>query len=106
MYRIRLIDRIDSITFLTGEANYTRIHFLRDKDLILCKTLSQCVAQLPGFLRIHKQYAINPRFLTGIVTTGPRTAHTLVAGNRLPISRRRLREVLAAVLSSDVVNTA
>jgi DNA-binding LytR/AlgR family response regulator len=104
MKRIRLIDEVSRITHLSGEANYTRIHMASSPDLIVCKTLSMCVDELPGFLRIHKKYAINPQFFQKAILVDSKTANVLVSDKLLPISRRRLKEVLADLWRIDAIN--
>ncbi|QKZ14326.1 LytTR family DNA-binding domain-containing protein [Spirosoma sp. KUDC1026] len=105
MHHIRLIDLIDRIIYLSGEANYTRVHFLQDKDLIVCKTLSQCVDQLPGFIRLHKQHAINPRFLKRVTIVDSKSAHVLIGDKQLPISRRRLKDVMEQIWQSNALSS-
>ncbi|WP_461139253.1 LytTR family transcriptional regulator DNA-binding domain-containing protein [Spirosoma pomorum] len=97
MRRIELIKLAQTITHLSGEANYTRVHFTNHKDLLLCRTVSQCQQELPDFIRIHKRYLINPSFVSKAVVTDARSAHVLIRDHPLPISRRRLKDVLEAI---------
>jgi DNA-binding LytR/AlgR family response regulator len=97
MYRIALIDLCTQITYLSGEQNYTRVHFMQGKDLLLSRTLSACADELPTFIRIHKKYLVNPQCIRQVLTADPKKASLLLDTVELPISRRRVKEVLEKV---------
>lgn len=81
----------DRITHLVGEGSYTFIHYLDAKPLLIARPMQTCVEALPSLIRIHKRFAVNPQFLRAVDS---HYAEVLVIDKRLPISRRRFKEVL------------
>jgi len=76
----------DLVTHLRALSNYTQVHYLSGKSLLLSKTLKYCAAQFPGnFVRIHQSYLINPAFIHFYSKSDH--AITLDSGVVLPVSR-------------------
>lgn len=79
------------ITHLRGEGNYTHIYTHKGTTYLVSKTLKSVMETLRAdFMRIHKSCAVNPEFVTARVE--PDTL-LLTNGARLPIARRRMREI-------------
>ena len=78
MKRINLIDQASTITHLTSSNNYTTVHLADSTTWLLAKTLKSCLTELPGFVRIHRQFAVNPQFVTATRLLAPK----LTAANR------------------------
>jgi DNA-binding LytR/AlgR family response regulator len=94
MRRIELIKLAGNITHLSGEANYTRVHFMNHKDVLVCRPISQCQEELPDFVRIHKAYLVNPGFVSKAVINGIKGGYVIIGEQELPISRRRAKAAL------------
>ncbi|QKZ11322.1 LytTR family DNA-binding domain-containing protein [Spirosoma sp. KUDC1026] len=90
----KLIDQADRIALLTGDVNYTFIHFVDAPQLVICKTLKECTEQLQNFIRIHKRYAINPKYIEKVIVADQEKASVYIGGKSVPISRRRTKEVM------------
>jgi DNA-binding LytR/AlgR family response regulator len=101
MRRIELIKLAENITHLSGEANYTRVHFINHKDVLVCRTVSQCQEEVPAFVRIHKKYLVNPSFVSKAVVARAKSAYVLIGQQELPISRRRTKDVLEALWKAN-----
>ena len=86
-----------SVIYLAGDGNYTHIHFSKQPSALYATTLSAFEKELPGFVRIHKRYLINPAFVKDYRSNGRRAIELLVGQDWLPVSRRRLDEVEAAL---------
>ena len=86
-----------SILFLAGDGNYTHIHFSKKSSALYATTLSVFEKELPGFVRIHKKYLVNPAYVTDYRANGPRSIEVMIGGQWLPVSRRRMDEVEAAL---------
>jgi two-component system LytT family response regulator len=94
MRRVKLFEESIHISYLEGNGNYTLVHFIDGSALLLAKTLSLCMNELPQFARIHKRHAVNPQHILDLKVNSPKTAEVLVGSVWLAISRRRLPEVL------------
>lgn len=56
------IEKVQNIICLEANGNYTLIHFLEGKHLLVCKTLRDVEAMLGNnhhFIRIHRSFTIN-----------------------------------------------
>lgn len=58
-------ERIKDITFLEAGGNYTTLHFLDKRQVLVCKTLREVELLLPQdhFVRIHRSHSIQMRHL-------------------------------------------
>ncbi len=93
MKRINLANQSDAISYLSSNSNYTTIYCTDETNWLLAKTLKACLVELPTFIRLHRQYAVNPRYIVKVRLIAPKTAEVLVGTTWLPVSRRLFREV-------------
>ena len=85
---------IDQILFLEGDINYTSFHFQSRKRTVIAHSLKHFEADLLpwGFLRIHRSYIINSRFVKSANLL--ENTVTLVDGTVLRVARRRVKTLL------------
>lgn len=84
------------IVFIEGQGNYTVFHTRHGQRILTSKSLSFYRDKLPAqLLRVHKSYFVNTLFIKGF----DKEAVYLIGGQRLPVSRRRKREVKKPGLS-------
>lgn len=93
---------IDSIIYIHGENNYSFFHLDPPKNLVVAKTLKEYEELLSpnGFIRIHKSYIINLSYLKTIKKLDVPEV-ILRNGDCLPISRRRMPELLEWVKKNN-----
>ncbi|HEV7782740.1 MAG TPA: LytTR family DNA-binding domain-containing protein [Chitinophagaceae bacterium] len=86
----------DDILYCEGENNYTRFTFLKAKPILISKTIGDYEDLLKehGFLRIHKSYLVNAKYVTKIDREGAVVMHD---GKQLTISKRRKEAVMSAL---------
>lgn len=84
---------IRDIMMLEGYGNYTYIHLINGKKILLSKTLKAfCqLFQQNDFARIRKSYLINLNYLKEVDLSGY-VSVTMQTGQRIEISRRRKME--------------
>lgn len=83
------------IVFIEGQGNYTLFHTQHEKPILTSKSLSFYTEKLSSqFLRVHKSYFVN--FLYIKAFDGEFVY--LTDGQRIPVSRRRRREVKTQIL--------
>jgi len=87
------------ILYCEGENNYTRFAFTKHKPMLVSKTLGEYDELLTehGFLRIHKSYLVNARYVTRVDREG---AVLMTDGKQLVISKRR-KEMVMKVLKKN-----
>jgi DNA-binding LytR/AlgR family response regulator len=92
-----LIQQAPRITHLSGFGNYTYVHFLDNRRVLITYTLSHCLDKLPGFIRVHRKYGVNPLFIieSQISRDDHKQAHLNILGQQIPISRRMQQTVMA-----------
>ena len=83
------------VSFLSGEQNYCWTHYLSGYRDLRRGALCWVTQQYPSFVRIHKQYAINPDYLVGLhrqprYRQRPLVEVELRGGIRLPVAQSRL----------------
>ncbi len=85
---VRLI--CDEIVWLESDSNYVVIHLSNVKRRVIRITLTELVQQLPQqyFIRIHKSFVINKKFVSEI-----KTNCVVVRGNEVPIGRAYQHEI-------------
>ncbi|GAB3756852.1 LytR/AlgR family response regulator transcription factor [Spirosoma pomorum] len=93
VHRVNLQKRANSILYLSGKGNYTNVHFDGKKTELYSLTLARFCEDLPGFIRIHKAYLVNPQYIQAYIFYPITQARVLVGDTWLPISRRRIQEV-------------
>lgn len=86
------------ILYCEGENNYTRFIFTTHKPMLVSKTLGEYEELLAeqGFLRIHKSYLVNAKYVTSVDREG---ILVMSDGRQLPVSKRRKEAVLHALKS-------
>ena len=87
------------IVFIEGQGNYTVFHTRHGQRILTSKSLSFYTEKLSSqFLRVHKSYFVNTLFIKGF----DKEAVYLTGGQRLPVSRRRRREVKTQTLLQKI----
>lgn len=86
------------ITLCRAEGNYTSISLINNQKLISSKNLKMIEDLLPGdyFLRIHHSYLVNLAHVEKMYL-GNEDKLVLRNGQKLPVSRRRKKELLERV---------
>ena len=81
---------IRDVIMLEGDGNYTHVHLINGKKILLSKTLKVfCeLFQQNDFARIRKSYLINLNYLKEVDLSGD-VSVTMQTGQRIEISRRR-----------------
>ena len=89
------IFEMDDILYLSGEDNYTSFHFVKQKTIIVSKTLKEYEEMLEsfGFMRIHKSTLANLTHIKKIIQKDGMEV-LMSDGNSLQVSRRRTPDVL------------
>lgn len=81
---------LSQIEYLRGSENYSFIHLVEGKPILVAYTLAKMAERLPGFIRIHKQSLVNPMHIIGHNITNSRDSMVLLSNDRtLAVSRRR-----------------
>lgn len=95
---------VEKIVYIEGHRKQQLVHVEgRDEPITLTRTMGELEEELvgEGFIRIHKGYLVNYRFIQ-VIDGGD---VTLADGERLPVSRRKEREakerLLELVQSND-----
>ena len=86
----------ESIVWLEGDVNYTRIHLQDQPVKLSARTLKWYEDRLNGFIRIRRDAVINPALIQRIHRIPNRPDRTLIVlsnGTQLEIARRRQEEV-------------
>ena len=83
----------DSIVYVEGVRDYQYIHISDGEPVRLRESMSALLLQLEplGFIRIHKGYIVNFKYIRRIDATSV----TLTDGTELPLSRRSVEPVRA-----------
>ncbi|WP_052731079.1 LytR/AlgR family response regulator transcription factor [Spirosoma radiotolerans] len=89
---------VQSITWLEGDANYTRVHFQDGSIKLITQSLHWFEKNL-DFVRVHRSAIINPSYVQEFSQKKGRSGWIRLADNtRIPVSRDRL-EYTATQLS-------
>lgn len=83
---------LDSILYIEGEGKIQNLHIASQKDLVQVRRSMQELEEVldpQGFLRIHKGYLVNYRYIRRLEDTEA----VLTNGERIPLSRRRVQEI-------------
>lgn len=92
----------DSILFLKSESNYTHLQCQDGSHWIVCQTLKHFNESLcaPQFLRVHKSYLVQIRFLK---TYYPKSQKIILTNDiEIPVSRAK-RNLVMGYLKSLVI---
>lgn len=88
----------ESILWLEGEGNYTRIHRQAQPVEVSAYTLKRFEERFNGFLRVRRNALVNPVHIEGLRRTSCAELVVLLSdGTVLPVSRRRYHQVIAQV---------
>ena len=87
------------IVRLEGEGNYSVFHFADGSQLIVSTTLKRMESRLPPgiFVRLHKKNIINLLYLEGIHPNRQQLSISLVNGDRVEVSRRKVSRFMMQV---------
>lgn len=87
------------IVFIEAQGNYTAFHLRHGQHSLTSKSLGFYGDKLPDqLIRVHKSYFVN---LLYVMTFDGAFVH-LTSGQRLPVSRRRRREVKTQLLLQKI----
>jgi len=88
----------DSISHLSADGNYTWINQRCGKKTLVPNTLGHYRKLLPdfAFIRCHKSYLVNLRYFESL---NKRSNKLVIAGQEIPVSIRRMKFVVNAILS-------
>jgi DNA-binding LytR/AlgR family response regulator len=91
---------INTIVWLEGEANYTRVHY-EDETISLVTQPLHWFEQHLNFIRVHRSAIINPMYVQEFVHKKGRSGWVRLINNKvIPVARTRL-ELTAARLAPD-----
>lgn len=83
---------INSVVWLEGEANYTRVHYQDGSFSLVTQPLQWFETQL-NFIRVHKSSIVNPLYIREFRQKKSRAGWIqLTDGMILPVSRSRLEQ--------------
>lgn len=93
--RPRTMVRIRDIILITGHSNYSLIGFVDGSVRVVGLTLRELSERLPGLVRIHRSYLVNPQYVQAVRTISAAKAGQLIltTGEVLPVARRRKHQV-------------
>jgi DNA-binding LytR/AlgR family response regulator len=80
-----------TLKYLTGESNYTWLHYSNGEKKLTTQTLKKYQETYPHFIRIHKKALVDPAYIEVIKSRpkSPDKIAVLIDGQELTISRRR-----------------
>jgi len=92
------MEKINNIMYCEGDQNYTKIHLINGKYILVSKTLKYIEELLPieVFFRIHKTYLLNLNYVEKYIRTD---GHKVILddGTRLDIANRRIDDFVNAL---------
>ena len=86
----------DDVVRLEASSNYTLIHTVDKRPLVVAKVLSAYEELLVGmgFIRVHRSHLINKRFVSELTQAG----NIILKDNRkIKVARRRRKEVMSTM---------
>ena len=90
----RIHIRLTDIKYVEGQGNYSILHLTNRKPIILSRTLIKLEDELSAFIRIHKGYLVNPRFIApNQMLSKTKLSVTLTTGEVLLVARRRVAHI-------------
>lgn len=91
------------INYLEGDNSYTTVHISDEAPIVVTRTLKDFEQMLEGdasFFRIHKSYIVNLQCIREFISEDG--GYVVLPGKeRLPVSRRRLSEFMAAIKQKE-----
>ena len=96
------MEYISNILYCRADVNYTMIHFINGKQLIVSRTLKSIEELLPGetFFRIHKSYLVNLSFVKKYIKSNGHFV-LLEDGTKLDIASRRIDDFVTALTNKN-----
>ena len=92
------MEKINNIIYCEADRNYTKIHLINEKYVLVSKTLGYVEDLLPEevFFRIHKTYLLNLNYVDKYLRTD---GHRVILDNgiQLDIAHRRIDEFVKAL---------
>ncbi len=91
-------ERIKNIVYLEAAGNYTTVHFVGGRRVVVCKTLSDVENMLPthAFVRIHRSHSIHLRYILKYVRG--KGGHVVMhEGAHLPVASGQRDAFMAAI---------
>ncbi len=86
------------LVYLRSELHYLRVVTERDEALILHSLAAAIDAlSIEGGLQTHRSYWLNTRFVAKLISHGRGALAVLDNGEKIPVSRRRLKAVKAQI---------
>ena len=84
---------LEEVVRLEASSNYTLIHTINTRPLVVAKVLSAYEELLEGlgFIRVHRSHLINMRFVAKLTRAG---GIILQDDRSIQVSRRRRKEVM------------
>lgn len=95
----------DEITRLQASSNYTFMHFVNRKPLLVSKVLKTYEELLGplGFIRTHQSHLVNPRYIRFLDRQGTIEMHD---ATRVDVSRSKRKSVLQALKTTCLASAA
>ncbi|GAA4464340.1 hypothetical protein GCM10023189_43460 [Nibrella saemangeumensis] len=94
----------DTIIWIEGYGNYTKVHFLSGETSLITQTLKWFERNLGNFIRINKSALVNPLHIDWLEQPSPNhAAICLFNGIELILSRRRIKPIVARLKTLSVV---
>lgn len=90
----------EQIIRLEALSNYTCIHFVGHKPIVMAKVLREYEKMLEpyGFIRTHRSHLVNRRHITQVDALG----HIIMNdSSKAEISRRKKREVIQSLINPN-----
>ncbi|WP_097126984.1 LytR/AlgR family response regulator transcription factor [Spirosoma fluviale] len=98
---------VKELVFLEGSANYTWLVWTDDCRLLLPYTMKTVLASLPAaqFIRLHRRYAVNQRFIDQSQSLSDIGRVRLTTGDVcLPVSRRRRSQLRHQLMEAQTAS--
>lgn len=86
---------VADLIYLEAQVNYSQLYWTDERQLLLARPLKYHHDKLPAlwFIRIHRNYVVNRRFVKRLDSNETGYWVHLSTGLSLPVARRRWREV-------------
>ena len=95
----------DTILWLEGVGNYTRIHWQEQPTSVMAYTLKRFEEHFAGFVRVRRDVLVNPRHIASIRWNGSlKLTIYLSDGTVLTASRRRHRLLAVQLRQQERAN--
>ncbi len=88
---------LNTIVYCSAEGSYTRIHLNNNRKVYCSKNLTWIEKRIssPYFIRMHRSYIVNLRFIHKIVKNEGRLV--LANGEKLPVSKARSNDLWESI---------